>query len=45
MKELAKIGEIGKREALKTKVSDIMKPKTSEEREQIDRIVETLMQF
>ena len=44
-KEFIEMGEFAKKEALKTKVGDILKPKTSEEREQVDKIVESLMGF
>jgi hypothetical protein len=44
-KGFTKIGEIAKREAIKDKVSDLVKPKTSREREEVEKIVDTLMEF
>jgi hypothetical protein len=39
------IGEIAKKDTLRERVSDIFKPKTSKEREQVDKIVDALMEF
>ncbi len=39
------IGEVAKREAIKERVSDVFKPKTSKEREHVEKIVESLMEF
>jgi len=44
-KGFSSIGEIAKREAIKEKVSDLVKPKTSSEREEVEKIVDTLMEF
>ena len=44
-KGFAHIGEIAKREAIKEKMSDLIKPKTSREREEVEKIVDTLMEF
>jgi hypothetical protein len=39
------LGDNAKREAIKERVSDIFKPKTASEKEEVDRIVDSLMQF
>lgn len=39
------IGEVAKREAIKERLTDVFKPKTSKEREHVDKIVESLMEF
>ena len=41
----AQIGDLAKREAIKEKISDLVKPKTSREREEVEKIVDTLMEF
>ena len=45
IKGFAELGEITKKETLRERVSDIFKPKTSKERDQVDKIVDTLMEF
>ena len=45
MKSFAEVGEIAKRETLRERMNDMFKPKTSREREQVEKIVETLMEF
>ena len=39
------LGDSAKREAIKERVSDIFKPKTAPEKEEVDRIVDSLMEF
>jgi hypothetical protein len=45
MKSFAEVGEIAKRETLRERMSDMFKPKTSREREQVEKIVDSLMEF
>lgn len=45
VKGVVGLGEIAKKEALEERVSGILKAKTSEEREQVKRIVDSLMNF
>jgi ribonuclease HI len=45
IKALVGMGEIAKRELLTEKLRDVFKPKSAEEKEQVDQIVETLMEF
>ena len=45
MSGIAEMGNIAKRQALKDKVTDLLKAKSREEKEQVDRIVEVLMEF
>jgi hypothetical protein len=45
LQAIAEMGNIAKRQALRDKVSDLLKAKTKEEKEQVDRIVEVLMEF
>ena len=45
VRDFTEIGELARKEALKMRVSDVLKPKTSQEREQVDKIVESLMGF
>lgn len=42
---LVGMGEVAKRDLLREKLRDVFKPKTPEEKEQVDNIVETLMEF
>jgi len=44
-KGFTEIGQIAKKDTLRERVSDIFKPKTSKEREVIDKIVDALMEF
>jgi hypothetical protein len=39
------LGETAKREAIKERVSDLFRPKSVSEKEEVDKIVDTLMQF
>lgn len=39
------MGDVAKRELFREKLRDIFKPKTPEEKEQVDKIVESLMEF
>jgi|GEM_PF-1828701 len=39
------LGETAKKEAIKERVSDIFKPKTGTEKEEVDKIVDALMEF
>ncbi len=45
MKGIAQIGEIAKKDALEERVKELIKPKTKEEKEQVDKIVDALMEF
>lgn len=45
MEGFSELGEVAKEEALKERVGDIFKPKTSREREQVEKIVDSLMKF
>jgi len=45
MKGIAEMGTIAKRSALRDKVSDLLKAKGREEKEQVEKIVEVLMEF
>jgi hypothetical protein len=45
VKGFAEVGEIAKKEALRERVGDLFKPKTSREREQVEKIVDSLMEF
>lgn len=42
---LVGMGEVAKKELLREKLRDVFKPKSGEEKEQVDKIVETLMEF
>ena len=39
------LGDTAKKEAIKDRVNDIFKPKTSAEKEEVDKIVDSLMEF
>ena len=45
IKALVGMGEVAKKELLREKLRDMFKPKTGEEKEQVDKIVDTLMEF
>ena len=45
LKNFAEVGEIAKKETLRERMGDIFKPKTSREREQVEKIVDSLMEF
>jgi len=45
MKGLAEMGEISKRQTLTEKVSDLLKAKNKDEKEQVEKIVDVLMEF
>ncbi len=45
IKALVGMGTVAKRELLREKLRDVFKPKSVEEKEQVDKIVETLMEF
>jgi hypothetical protein len=45
LRGIAEMGEIAKRQALREKVSDLLKAKSKDEREQVDKIVDVLMEF
>ena len=45
LKGIAEMGEIAKRQALREKVSDLLKAKNKDEKEQVERIVDVLMEF
>ena len=45
VRAVAEMGEIAKRQTLKEKVEEILKAKTKAEREEIEKIVDTLMEF
>jgi len=44
-KAIAEMGQIAKRQALNEKVSDLLKAKNKDEKEQVNRIVDVLMEF
>jgi flagellar biosynthesis chaperone FliJ len=44
-KAFAELAEIAKKEALREKMSDILKPKTSKDREIVDRLVDSLTEL
>ncbi|MDI6825884.1 MAG: hypothetical protein QMD36_01665 [Candidatus Aenigmarchaeota archaeon] len=44
-KGFVEMAEIVKKETLRERVSDVFKPKTSKEREAVDKIVDSLMEF
>ena len=44
-KGFTEIAEITKKEAVRERLSDIFKPKTSKERETVDKVVDSLMEF
>jgi len=44
-KGFTEMAEITKKETLRERVSDIFKPKTSKERETVDKVVDSLMEF
>ncbi len=39
------VGEVAKREAIKERVSELFRPKTSREKEEVEKIVDSLMKF
>jgi 5'-deoxynucleotidase YfbR-like HD superfamily hydrolase len=45
IKEFREIGETAKKDALRERIGDIFKPKTSKEREQVEKVVDSLMEF
>jgi len=45
VKAIAEIGEVAKRDAIRDKIRDVLKPKTAEEKERVEKIVDTLMEF
>lgn len=45
VKGMAELGNVAKRQTLKEKVTDLMKAKSREEKEQVEKIVEVLMEF
>ena len=45
LKGIAEMGEIAKRQALRDKVSELLSAKTKEEKEQVEKIVDVLMEF
>jgi len=44
-KGFTEMAEITKKEAVRERISDIFKPKTSKERETVDKVVDSLMEF
>ena len=44
-KGFRELGETAKREAIKERVIDLFRPKTSSEKEEVDKIVDSLMKF
>ena len=44
-KGIAEMGEIAKRQALRDKVSELLKAKNKEEKDQVEKIVDVLMEF
>jgi len=45
LKAMAELGEAAKREALREKAREMLKPKTAEEKDKVEKIVDTLMEF
>ena len=45
MKALSEMGDVAKREALREKAREMLKAKTPEEKDKVERIVDTLMEF
>jgi 5'-deoxynucleotidase YfbR-like HD superfamily hydrolase len=45
VKAIVEIGEIAKRETIREKMRDVLKPKTAEEKEKVEKIVDSLMEF
>ncbi|MBL7169976.1 MAG: hypothetical protein ISS48_03080 [Candidatus Aenigmarchaeota archaeon] len=45
LKAIAEMGEIAKRQALRDKVQDLLKAKSKDEKGQVERIVDVLMEF
>jgi len=45
LKGIAEMGEIAKRQVLAEKVTDLLKAKNKEEKEQVEKIVDVLMEF
>ena len=45
LKGIAEMGEMAKRQTLREKVQDLLKAKNKEEKEQVERIVDVLMEF
>ena len=44
-KGIAEMGDVAKRQVLKDRVSEMFKAKSREEKEQVDKIVDVLMEF
>ena len=45
LKGISEMGEIAKRQALRDKVQDLLKAKNREEKEEVEKIVDVLMEF
>ena len=45
LKSIAEMGEIAKRQSLRDKVGDLLKAKNKDEKGQVERIVDVLMEF
>ena len=45
MKGMAELGNVAKRQALREKIGDFMGAKTRDEKEQVEKIVDVLMEF
>ncbi len=45
IKAIAKMGDAAKREMLRERMKEVFKPKTTEEKEQVDKIVDSLMEY
>lgn len=45
LKGIAQMGEFAKRQVLSEKVAELLKAKSKEEKEQVDKIVDVLMEF
>ncbi|MEM5777721.1 MAG: hypothetical protein QXJ06_04745 [Candidatus Aenigmatarchaeota archaeon] len=45
VKAIAELGDVAKREALREKAREMLKAKTPEEKDKVERIVDTLMEF
>ncbi len=45
IKAISEMGDVAKREALREKAREMLKAKTPEEKDKVERIVDTLMEF
>jgi hypothetical protein len=45
LKGLAELGEVAKRESLRDRLGELLKAKSKDEKERVERIVDVLMEF